>query len=41
MVNNGPEFTGREAALFLLALAGPESDWLFGQIFPYAGGWTT
>lgn len=33
--------TGREAALFLLALAGPESDWLFGQIFAYAGGWTT
>jgi 2-keto-3-deoxy-L-fuconate dehydrogenase len=33
--------TGREAAMFLLALAGPESDWLFGQIFAYAGGWTT
>lgn len=33
--------TGREAALFLLALAGAESDWLFGQVFPYAGGWTT
>jgi 2-keto-3-deoxy-L-fuconate dehydrogenase len=31
--------TGREAAMFLLALAGPESDWLFGQIFAYAGGW--
>ena len=32
--------TGHEAALFLLALAGPESDWLFGQVFAYAGGWT-
>lgn len=31
--------TGREAALFLLALAGAESDWIFGQVFPYAGGW--
>ena len=31
--------TGREAASFLLALAGPETDWLFGQVFPYAGGW--
>lgn len=31
--------TGREAAMFLLALAGPESDWLFGQVFAYAGGW--
>jgi NAD(P)-dependent dehydrogenase (short-subunit alcohol dehydrogenase family) len=33
--------TGREAAMFLLALAGPESDWIFGQVFPYAGGWVT
>ena len=31
--------TGREAAMFLLALAGPESDWVFGQVFAYAGGW--
>ena len=31
--------TGLEAARFLLALAGPESDWMFGQVFPYAGGW--
>ena len=31
--------TGREAAMFLLALAGAESDWMFGQVFPYAGGW--
>jgi 2-keto-3-deoxy-L-fuconate dehydrogenase len=31
--------TGREAAMFLLALAGPESDWMFGQVFAYAGGW--
>lgn len=31
--------TGREAAMFLLALAGPETDWLFGQVFAYAGGW--
>ena len=33
--------TGREAAMFLLALAGPESDWIFGQMFLYAGGWVT
>ena len=33
--------TGREAAMFLLALAGPESDWIFGQVFPYVGGWVT
>jgi 2-keto-3-deoxy-L-fuconate dehydrogenase len=31
--------TGREAAQFLLFLAGPESDFFFGQVFPYAGGW--
>jgi 2-keto-3-deoxy-L-fuconate dehydrogenase len=31
--------TGREAAMFLLALAGSETDWLFGQVFAYAGGW--
>ena len=29
--------TGREAAMFLLALA--ESDWMFGQVFPYTGGY--
>jgi 2-keto-3-deoxy-L-fuconate dehydrogenase len=31
--------TGREAAQFLLTLAGPESDFLFGQVFPFTGGW--
>ena len=31
--------TGREAAMFLLTLAGAESDWMFGQVFAYAGGW--
>jgi 2-keto-3-deoxy-L-fuconate dehydrogenase len=31
--------TGREAAAFILFLAGPESDFFAGQIFPYAGGW--
>jgi 2-keto-3-deoxy-L-fuconate dehydrogenase len=31
--------TGREAAAFLLFLAGPESDFFVGQIFPFAGGW--
>ncbi len=32
--------TGREAAAFILFLAGSESDFFCGQIFPYAGGWT-
>ena len=31
--------TGREAAALLLFLAGAESDFLVGQIFPYSGGW--
>ena len=31
--------TAREAAQFLLTLAGPESDFLVGQIFPFTGGW--
>jgi 2-keto-3-deoxy-L-fuconate dehydrogenase len=31
--------TGREASRFLLTLAGSESDFLFGQIFPFTGGW--
>lgn len=31
--------TGREAAAFVLYLAGPESDFICGQIFAYAGGW--
>lgn len=31
--------TGREAAAFILYLAGPESDFISGQIFAYAGGW--
>lgn len=32
--------TGREAAALILFLSGPESDFIAGQIFPYAGGWT-
>lgn len=32
--------TGREAAAFILFLAGAESDFFCGQVFPYAGGWT-
>lgn len=32
--------TGHEAAALILFLAGPESDFFCGQIFPYAGGWT-
>lgn len=31
--------TGEEAAAFLLFLAGPESDFICGQVFAYAGGW--
>jgi len=31
--------TGREAAAFILFLAGPESDFFCGQIFAYSGGW--
>ncbi|RUP22539.1 MAG: SDR family oxidoreductase [Methylobacterium sp.] len=31
--------TAREAATFLLTLAGPESDFLVGQVFPFTGGW--
>jgi 2-keto-3-deoxy-L-fuconate dehydrogenase len=31
--------TGREAARFVLTLAAPESDFLFGQVFPFTGGW--
>tara|TARA_Y100001934_G_scaffold192002_1_gene226358 strand:+ start:3559 stop:4266 length:708 start_codon:yes stop_codon:yes gene_type:complete len=31
--------TGREDALFVLFLAGDESDFFVGQVFPYAGGW--
>ena len=29
--------TGREAG----GSRRPESDWIFGQVFPYAGGWVT
>lgn len=29
----------REAARFLLPLAGPGSDFIVGQIFPFTGGW--
>ncbi len=31
--------TSREAAAFILYLAGSESDFISGQIFAYAGGW--
>jgi 2-keto-3-deoxy-L-fuconate dehydrogenase len=31
--------SGGEAAAFLLYLAGPESDFVTGQVFAYAGGW--
>ncbi|MBV9078787.1 MAG: SDR family oxidoreductase [Methylobacteriaceae bacterium] len=31
--------SAREAATFLLTLAGPESDFLSGQVFPFTGGW--
>jgi 2-keto-3-deoxy-L-fuconate dehydrogenase len=30
---------GDEAAAFILFLAGPESDFLNGQVFAYSGGW--
>jgi len=33
--------TAREDALFVLFLAGDESDFFVGQIFPFAGGWIT
>jgi 2-keto-3-deoxy-L-fuconate dehydrogenase len=31
--------TGHEAAEFIAFLAGPESDFIVGQIFAYSGGW--
>jgi 2-keto-3-deoxy-L-fuconate dehydrogenase len=31
--------TAREDALFVLFLAGDESDFFVGQVFPFAGGW--
>ena len=31
--------TGREAASLILYLSSPESNFISGQIFPYAGGW--
>lgn len=31
--------TGQEAAAFILYLSGPESDFICGQVFAYAGGW--
>jgi NAD(P)-dependent dehydrogenase (short-subunit alcohol dehydrogenase family) len=31
--------TGRECAQTVLFLAGPESDFFYGQIIPFAGGW--
>lgn len=33
--------TAREDALFVLFLAGDESDFFVGQVFPFAGGWAT
>jgi 2-keto-3-deoxy-L-fuconate dehydrogenase len=38
-VPGGRVARGDEAAAFLLYLAGPESDFLTGQVFAYAGGW--
>ena len=32
--------TGRECAQTVLFLAGPESDFYYRQIIPFAGGWT-
>jgi 2-keto-3-deoxy-L-fuconate dehydrogenase len=32
--------TGRECAQTVLFLAGPESDFFYGQTIPFAGGWT-
>ena len=31
--------TGRESAEFILFLAGPESDFITGQVFAFSGGW--
>jgi NAD(P)-dependent dehydrogenase (short-subunit alcohol dehydrogenase family) len=31
--------TGREAASLIVYLASQESNFISGQIFPYAGGW--
>jgi NAD(P)-dependent dehydrogenase (short-subunit alcohol dehydrogenase family) len=31
--------SGRELAQTVLFLAGPESDFFYGQIIPFAGGW--
>ncbi|MBN8904556.1 MAG: hypothetical protein J0H57_26360, partial [Rhodospirillales bacterium] len=31
--------SAQEAARFLLTLAGRESDFIVGQIFPFTGGW--
>ncbi len=33
--------TGRELAQAVLFLAGPESDFFYGHILPFAGGWIT
>jgi len=33
--------TGRELAQSVLFLAGPESDFLYGHILPFSGGWIT
>lgn len=38
-VPGGRVARGDEAAAFILFLAGPESDFLNGQVFAYAGGW--
>ncbi|MEM7016816.1 MAG: SDR family oxidoreductase [Pseudomonadota bacterium] len=33
--------TGEEDAAFILFLAGDESDFFVGQVFPFSGGWAT
>ena len=33
--------TGRELAQAVLFLAGPESDFFYGQVLPFSGGWAT
>lgn len=40
-VPGGRVARGDEAAAFILFLAGPESDFLNGQVFAYAGGWVS
>lgn len=40
-VPGGRVARGDEAAAFLLYLAGPESDFICGQVFAYSGGWVS